>query len=88
MDASLIATAMEILAALNEIEETNGPVTENNIQVKMNDINEEVGIGIKGQILLAGPALEEIKADGSTLFPDHDDDLFVVISIKAKNLKR
>jgi hypothetical protein len=84
MDESLIGVAMEILAALNETQDTNGPVTENNIQIKMNDINEEVGIGIKGQILLAGPLLEEIKTDGSTLFPGHDDDLFVVISIKAK----
>lgn len=85
MDESLVATAMEILSALNEIQETNfGPVTENNVQIKMNDINEEVGIGIKGQILLSGPSLTEIKTDGSTLFPDNDDDLFVVISIKAK----
>jgi hypothetical protein len=85
MDESFVAIAMEVLGALNGMEETNfGPITESNVQVKMNDINEEVGLGVKGQILFAGPALTEIKTDGSTLFPDNDDDLFVVVSIKTK----
>jgi hypothetical protein len=86
MDGDLLSLAMEVMQAVNSTQETNfGPITETNIQVKMNDIDEEAGVGIKGQLLLAGPALNEVKEDGSTIFPDKaDDDLFFVVSIKTK----
>lgn len=46
---------------------------------------DESGIGIKGQLLLAGPTLQAIRDQGSQLWSDKDDDdLFFVISIKTK----
>lgn len=46
---------------------------------------DESGIGIKGQLLLAGPTLQHIRDQGSQLWEDKDDDdLFFVISIRTK----
>lgn len=46
---------------------------------------DDSGIGIKGEILLAGPSLEEIRQQGSQLWDDKDDDdLFGFITIKSK----
>jgi hypothetical protein len=86
MEGDLFSLGMEIIGALNDSQETNfGVTTQSNVQVKMNEIDEEAGIGIKGQMLLAGPILEKLKEHGSILFPDKsDDDMFVFISIRTK----
>ena len=86
MEGDLFSLGMEIIGALNDVQETNfGNTTQSNMQVKMNDIDEEAGIGIKGQMLMAGPTLEKLKEHGSVLFPDKsDDDMFTFISIRTK----
>lgn len=50
----------------------------------LNHANED-GIGLKGQLLFAGPTLQDIRNQGSQLWEDKDDDdLFFVIAIKTK----
>lgn len=50
----------------------------------MNEIDEEAGIGVKVQLLLAGPTLEKTKQDGHILYPQKtDDDMFGFVSIKV-----
>ena len=86
MEGDLMSLGMEVMQAINDVQETDfGPLTETNMQMKMNEVDEESGIGVKGQILLAGPSLNKVKEDGSVLFPDKaDDDIFVVLSIRTK----
>lgn len=86
MEGDLLSLGMEVMQAVNEIEESNfGPVTETNMQIKMNEIDEEAGIGVKAQFMFAGPTLDHLKEHGSVLFPDKsDDDFFVVLSIRVK----
>lgn len=86
MEGDLMSLAAEVLSAVNDIQEHNfGSVTESNFQIKMNDIDEESGIGIKAQIVLNGPTLDKMKENGSELFPGKsNDDFFVILSIKTK----
>jgi len=85
MEGDLIGMATDTIAALNAINENDfGPITESDFKVTMNNIDEEAGIGVKFQLLLAGPVLKKIKSDGNTLYPGkHDDDMFAFISIKV-----
>lgn len=75
----------DVVSSLNEINESDfGPLTESDFKVSMNEFDESAGIGIKAQLLLAGPVLDRIKQDGSSLYQDKtDDDLFAFISIKV-----
>jgi len=86
MEGDLFSLGMEMMQALNCVKETNfGDTIKSNIQIKMNEIDEEAGIGAKGQLLLAGPTLDKLKEHGSVLFPDKsDDDMFVYISFRTK----
>jgi hypothetical protein len=86
MEGDLFSIGMEIMNALNQVKETNfGDTIQSNLQIKMNEIDEEAGIGAKGQLLLAGPTLDKLKEQGSVLFPDKsDDDMFVYISFRTK----
>jgi hypothetical protein len=86
MEGDLFSIGMEIMNAVNQVKETNfGDTIQSNLQIKMNEIDEEAGIGAKGQLLLAGPTLDKLKEQGSVLFPDKsDDDMFVYISFRTK----
>ena len=64
-----------MILTINSTTSTNyGTITESNFQVKLNEIDEEAGIGFKVQFDLAGPALEEIKENGSVLYPDKSEE--------------
>ena len=86
MEADLLGLLQEIVAGINNVEESNfGKLVESDFTARMNEVNEETGIGVKGQLVLAGPTLEELKENGSNLYPDKsDDDMFAYISIKCK----
>ena len=86
MEADLIGIVNDLISPINNTTSTNyGNLTESNFQVKLNEIDEEAGIGFKFQVDLAGPVLEKIKENGSVLYPDKsEDDMFVFISIKCK----
>ena len=43
------------------------------IAIKLNEIDEEAGIGFKVQVDLAGPVLEKIKENRSVLYPDKSE---------------
>ena len=85
MAENLMSMATEVVSALNDLNETDfGPVTESNFKVAMNEIDESAGIGVKAQLLLAGPTLDKIKHDGHVLYPEKtDDDMFGFFSIKV-----
>ena len=86
MEADLIGIVNDLISTINSTSSTNyGNITESNFQVKLNEIDEEAGIGFKVQVDLAGPVLEKIKENGSVLYPDKsEDDMFAFISIKCK----
>lgn len=86
MEGDLMSLAMEVLQAVNDIGETDfGAVTQSNLQIKMNNIDEEEGVGIKGQVVFNGPTLDKLKERGSILFPDKsDEDFFLVVAIRTK----
>ena len=67
-----------LISTINSTTSANyGTITESNLQVKLSEIDEEVGIGFKVQVDLAGPVLEEIKENGSVLYPDKfEDDIY------------
>lgn len=81
----LIGVLMEVVGELNEQSNSDfGPLSGIDIKVKLNEV-EESGIGLKGQVLLAGPTLNQINNKGSSLFPNKsDDDLFIILSIRTK----
>mmetsp|Transcript_41347 Transcript_41347/g.47670 ORF Transcript_41347/g.47670 Transcript_41347/m.47670 type:complete len:324 (-) Transcript_41347:46-1017(-) len=82
----LIGIVNNIISSINNAAVANyGATTDSNFQVKLNEIDEEAGIGAKVQVLLAGPTLDKLKENGSVLYPDKsDDDMFTFISIKVK----
>lgn len=86
MEGELIGIVNDLIATINNTSSTNyGNLVESNFQVKLNEIDEEAGIGFKVQVDLAGPVLEKIKENGSVLYPDKsEDDMFAFISIKCK----
>ena len=46
---------------------------------------DESGIGMKGQVLFAGPTFNQVKSSGAHLFPDlQDDDIYFYLSIRTK----
>lgn len=81
----LLGVAMGAVGELNSKEtEDYGELTGIDSKFVLNHADES-GIGIKGQLLLAGPTLEGIKSQGSQLWEDKDgDDLFIVASIRTK----
>lgn len=86
MEGDLLSLGMEVMQAVNEISPGNyGPTTESNLQIRMNEIDEEAGIGVKGQVIFSGPTLDKLKEHGSVLFPDRtDEDFFVIVSVRTK----
>mgnify|MGYP003686165379 CR=1 FL=1 len=81
----LIGVAMETAGELNGKEVNDyGELTGIDSKFVVNHADES-GIGIKGQLLLAGPTLESIKTQGSQLWEDKDgDDLYIIASIRTK----
>ena len=70
-DQLVIGIVDDLISTINSTTSTNyGTITESNFQVKLSEIDEEAGIEFKVQVDVAWPVLEEIKENGSMLYPD------------------
>ena len=87
MAEDLVSMAIEVVSALNSLNENEfGSITSSDFKITLNEFDEEAGIGIKAQLLLAGPTLNKVKNDGHALYPDKtDEDMFVYISLKVSD---
>jgi hypothetical protein len=85
MAENIVPMLTSVIGGLNGLEETEfGELTQSDFKVSLNEFDEEAGIGLKAQVLLAGPTLDKIKDDGKILYPNkEEEDMFAFISIKV-----
>jgi hypothetical protein len=81
---------MEILQSVanwfaEDHETASGHVMENKFEAKMNEFEEEGGVGVKLQLLFDGPELAKELASAKTIFPDKtSNDILGFIAIRVK----
>lgn len=85
MAEDIVTMATDVISALNSLNESDfGELTESDFKITLNEFDEEAGIGLKAQVLLAGPTLTHVKNNGNALYPHKSDtDMFGYLSIKV-----